>query len=161
MHINLRNEAFPALCPTNSERTFPSQCFHLKQFFIAVPTMTPSGTLKPVTSNQLVAGPAQSHGCCHLSCDLSQGANKSVSEGDDSSPRPRVPVWSPHCSLLVSLITLWFSRWRWICFPSAGVQGVFGHHSDTGFEFEVVLCGARSWTQFLQVASNLGYSVIL
>ena len=114
MHINLRNEAFPALCPINSERTFPSQCFHLKQFFIAVPTMTPSGTLKPVTSNQLVAGPAQSHGCCHLSCDLSQGANKSVSEGDDSSPRPRVPVWSPHCSLLVSLMSLWFSRWRWI-----------------------------------------------
>ena len=34
--------------------------------------------------------------------------------------------------------------------------------SDIGFEFWMVLCGARSWTYwFLWVLSNLGYSMIL
>ena len=64
MHINLRNEAFLALCPSNSERTFPSQCFHLKQFFIGtVPTMTPPGTLKAVTSNQCPQFLWKAEGC--------------------------------------------------------------------------------------------------
>lgn len=52
--MKLKNEAFPALCPTKPERPFPSQCFYLKLFinYSAVPTMTPPTTLKPVTSNQ-------------------------------------------------------------------------------------------------------------
>ena len=59
----------------------------------------------------LVAGPAQSHGCWHLK----QGANKSVSKGDDCSPRPRFPfsLQSPNCSLCACLMSLWFSRLGW------------------------------------------------
>jgi len=31
--------------------------------------------------------------------------------------------------------------------PSAGVEEVFGHRSQTGFGFGVVLCGTQSWSQ--------------
>lgn len=63
MHINLRNEAFLALCPSNSERTFPSQCFHLNQFFInysTVPTKCPPGAL---ASNQFLEFLWKAEGC--------------------------------------------------------------------------------------------------
>ena len=36
-------------------------------------------------------------------------------------------------------------QWSWL--QAAGVRGVFGRLSDTGFAFWVVLCGTRGWTK--------------
>jgi len=51
-------------------------------------------------------------------------------------------------------------QWSWP--QAAGVQGAFGQCSNTGFEIWVVLCRARSWTQWsLWFPSDSGYSVVV